>query len=233
MEKSKFKLGKLKLIEPAGYDKFKYKLGKFKCFCGNEFITGIYRVSSGNTKSCGCYKKHILKTKNKTHGDCYSELFRKWAAMLTRCYNKNREDYKYYGGRGITVYDKWKNDFTIFKKWALKNGYKEGLTIDRKNNNLGYFPKNCRWVTHKIQMTNRGLQKTNTSGFEGVSFDKECKKWKAQISINNKRTRLGRFNTAEKASETYQKAKKERNEQYLKEFEQLKTKNNGTINKKH
>ena len=62
--------------------------------------------------------------------------------------------YKDYGGRGITVCDEWSDSYLVFKEWAVKSGYKEGLEIDRKNNNKGYHPDNCRWVTHLKNMQN-------------------------------------------------------------------------------
>ena len=69
--------------------------------------------------------------------------------------NKNVPCYSRYGGRGIDICDEWKNDFEVFLKWALENGYNERLTIDRKDNSKGYFPDNCRWTTNKEQSRNR------------------------------------------------------------------------------
>lgn len=74
--------------------------------------------------------------------------------MKTRCYNKNFMYYCNYGGKGIKICDEWKNDFSKFYKWAINNGYKEGLTIDRINNDGNYEPLNCRWVTRKKQNNN-------------------------------------------------------------------------------
>lgn len=77
-----------------------------------------------------------------------------WAAMIRRCQNKNSDGYRYYGGRGITVCNEWK-DASVFIKWALDNGYKDGLKIDRINNNGMYEPSNCRFITHKENCRNR------------------------------------------------------------------------------
>ncbi|MBR6613178.1 MAG: hypothetical protein IKK84_00235 [Clostridia bacterium] len=74
--------------------------------------------------------------------------------MKARCYNKNVERYKNYGGRGIKVCDEWRDDFMAFYQWAIKNGYQDSLTLDRKNVNGDYEPSNCRWVTKETQANN-------------------------------------------------------------------------------
>lgn len=76
-------------------------------------------------------------------------------SMKDRCYNPNTPCYKDYGGRGITICQEWLNDINSFISWALDNGYRENLSIDRLNNNCGYSPKNCRWATNKSQANNR------------------------------------------------------------------------------
>lgn len=75
--------------------------------------------------------------------------------MNRRCTDPKQVSYGRYGGRGITVCEEWANSFETFKRWALQNGYKEGLTLDRKDNNANYSPDNCRWITNKKQANNR------------------------------------------------------------------------------
>lgn len=227
MRNDNFKLGELTYLGPAEHDGYFHKQGYFKCFCGKEFIASMYRVKTGGTKSCGCYHKHIVKKTMTTHGlaDVHP-LYSIWMGMKNRCRNKNGERYKDYGGRGIVVCNEWK-DFTVFKKWADENGYSEELTIDRANNDKGYSPDNCRWVTQQIQTINRRTPKTNTSGIIGVSYREgnTSNPWYARIQINKKQTCLGFFPTKEEASAVYQQAKKERDELYFKEFEQIKNQN--------
>ena len=91
----------------------------------------------------------------KTHGGTGTRLYRIWKNMKARCYRKSAREYGNYGGRGISICEEWKDDFLSFRKWALSNGYKESLTIDRIDVNKDYKPSNCRWITNKEQQNNR------------------------------------------------------------------------------
>ena len=141
------------------------------------------------------------------HGGCEDRLYSIWKGMKQRCYNTNNPYYKNYGGRGITIFSDWVDNYAMFRSWAFENGYSEGgevLTIDRINNDLGYTPINCRWITRFVQMQNtRLLIKTNTSGYRGVSFKKDRQKWKAYISINHKQKHLGYFDNKDTAALAY------------------------------
>ena len=83
--------------------------------------------------------------------------------MKYRCLNKNGRRYKDYGGRGITICDEWKNDFKAFYDWAMANGYKDDLSIDRIDNDKGYYPENCRWATAFEQNHNKRNNVTATA----------------------------------------------------------------------
>ena len=104
-------------------------------------------------------KKSIYK-KNERHGDRYTKLWKSWNTMLWRCNPKNKRHHVWYSDRGIKVCEEWQS-YTRFKEWALSNGFKEGLTIDRIDSNKNYEPCNCRWITQA----------------ENVKNIKECKSW--------------------------------------------------------
>lgn len=99
--------------------------------------------------------------------------------MKARCKAKTGKHYKNYSSRGITVCDEWVNDYPAFKKWALENGYEEGLSIDRIDNNLGYSPDNCRWVPKEEQWFN----KRNSSKFTFNGETKTAAEWAKQYGM--------------------------------------------------
>ena len=146
------RFGKLVAIEAVGRDKHRYVVWRCKCDCGKECI-----VSAGNikkTKSCGCWNTEAIIMRNTSHGGSQSKLYKVWASIKQRCSNSKNKRYKDYGGRGITLCDEWK-DFEPFKEWALENGYREGLQLDRVDNNKGYSPNNCRFVEAKENCRNK------------------------------------------------------------------------------
>lgn len=91
----------------------------------------------------------------KKHGHSRTRLYAVWSGMKSRCNNKNNAGYHLYGGRGISVCKEWESDYMCFYTWALKNGYFQGLTLDRIDVNGNYEPSNCRWVDIKTQNRNR------------------------------------------------------------------------------
>ena len=118
--------------------------------------------------------------------------------MLQRCENPNDPAYPRYGGRGISVCFLWHNYWT-FRRWAISKGYADNLTIDRRDNNLGYCPENCRWATKAQQNQNRRVR--SSSPYKGVG--PSGLKWQAHICLEGERKYLGTFETAEDAARAY------------------------------
>lgn len=130
---------------------------KCKCDCGNTTVVRKDHLVRHESTSCGCLEKSNLEKLEfkPTHGQSHTKLYYVWYSMRQRCNNPNTISYPNYGGRGIKVCEEWMNSFEIFYNWAMKAGYKYGLTIDRINNNENYCPQNCHWVTYKEQANNR------------------------------------------------------------------------------
>lgn len=146
------------------------------CDCGNLKEVTLSDLKKGNTQSCGCLYKDI----HTKHKKCDTRLYCIFGAVKSRCYNKNNKRYKDYGGRGIAVCDEWKDDFMSFYNWAILNGYKDTLTIDRIDVNGNYEPSNCRWVTPKQQARNRRSNRNYT-----INGETHClKEWCEIVGLN-------------------------------------------------
>ena len=130
------------------------------CECGSIKSIRHSSLTTGNSRSCGCLHDEVVAKNHYKHGAYHDNLaeplYYVWNTMRQRCGNPNSEKYKRYGARGITVCEAW-NDYATFREWALSNGYKpnSGLSIDRIDNDKGYCPENCRWVTNSVQSNNR------------------------------------------------------------------------------
>lgn len=125
------------------------------CKCGKELMVYSGSLKKGVSRSCGCSSiVGHMNNPEKRHGMTHTRIYNIWSKMMGRCYNKNGEDYHNYGGRGITVCERWHN----FKLFYLdtKEGYSDELSIDRFPNNDGnYEPNNWRWATWEQQQGNR------------------------------------------------------------------------------
>lgn len=181
------KFGKLTVLSYAFSDKHRFSHYLCQCECGNKKIINGNSLTSGRTKSCGC----IENKANTKHGLSYTRLYSIWKHIIDRCYNKKNDAYNSYGGRGITVYSEWKNNFINFYNWGLKNGYKDNLTIDRIDNSKGYYPDNCRFVNCKIQANNRRSNHYITINNETHSIADWARIYKINPSTISNRLKLG------------------------------------------
>ena len=198
------------IIGVCDSDKSGHVMVMCRCKCGKESKVYLSKLLHGEQTGCkSCHSsllKHGLKGNN-------IKLYECWQHMKRRCLSSYAHQYNDYGGRGIKICDEWVDNFSAFYEWALANGYREDLTIDRIDVNGNYEPSNCRWVNMTIQNINRRIQKSNTTGYEGIDYHPELKKnkWKARICMYNKRVYLGLLDTLKEALEARNNYIKEHN----------------------
>lgn len=141
------KFGLLKVIERVCEPSAEV-MYKCECECGRAVVVRGGNLRSGGTRSCGCLRREMVKEKNTKHNGCGTRLYRTWRNMLDRCTNPKNKEFSRYGGRGIQVCAEWK-EFSKFKEWAENSGYNDILTIDRIDNDKGYSPDNCQFLTRE------------------------------------------------------------------------------------
>ena len=149
-------------------------------YCGNIKTTYNGRKYVSHTY------KGVCKCQKSLH-PAHHTLRSRWNDIKRRCYNQNDKDYKNYGGRGIEVCDEWLKDYHAFEAWALENGFREDLTIDRIDNDGDYSPYNCRWTTQREQNKNR----RNSKLYDGMTFPEWCDEHEVDEAPVRRYMRLG------------------------------------------
>lgn len=165
----------------------------FSCECGTIKEINGSNVETGKVATCGCGAKSKVEN---------PRLLSIWASMKQRCGNPRCKSYGDYGGRGISVCDEWVNSFLQFQSWALNNGYGDSLTIDRIENDEGYSPSNCRWVTRKAQQNNRRVNVFLTAFGETKTMKQWVEDPRCTVNYTSLAKRLKKGATAEEAIES-------------------------------
>lgn len=147
------RFGRLIVLEYIGKIKGRHMV-RCVCDCGKIKTYILSNIKNGHTKSCGCLIKDNKKPRTIKHGQYKTSEFKAWQSMIQRCYNTNSHNFKLYGGRGITVCDKWRDSFESFLQDIGKKPSKKHQ-LDRINNNANYTPDNCRWSTPQQNSNNR------------------------------------------------------------------------------
>lgn len=143
------------------------------CDCGKEKIVPTKWLRNGQAVSCGCYNRE----KSTKHGMCQTRTYKIWAGMISRCTNPQNSRWKRYGGRGITVCNKWLEFESFYKDMGEAP---VNCTLDRVNNDKGYSPENCRWTTPKVQSNNRENNRRITCNSE----TKTLSEWAEQTGLS-------------------------------------------------
>lgn len=182
------RFGRLVALYQSGHvGKYHQTTWLCRCDCGNTKVitTSNLLRKEKPTQSCGCLvkemaRKHIKEDNpKKTHGKSDTRLYRIWKDMKRRTVNPKRQNYAWYGGRGIRVCDEWFNSFVTFERWARSHGYTDELSIDRIDPDGNYCPDNCRWSSKTEQANNRNSNRLFT--YNGVT--KTVAEWAVEKDI--------------------------------------------------
>lgn len=157
------------------------------CDCGATTKVTTSKLRAGSTKSCGCYAADSLRNIRLRHGMVKSPEFKAWSEMRQRCGNKNNHNYYNYGGRGITVCERWSS----FESFIVDMGYKPSCehSLERVDNNRGYSPDNCIWADKTTQARNRRTNLVFTLGGRTSCLSEWCELLSLDSSVVYQRIR--------------------------------------------
>lgn len=186
------RFGRLVAKRFLGKDKNQNAIWLCLCDCGSETTATTGALTCRHKQSCGCLVAERAREAGREsarHGKKGSGVYRSWEGMIHRCTNSNSKKYEIYGGRGITVCDRWR-DFVAF--YEDMGDRPDGKTLDRIDVNGNYEPGNCRWATATEQTRNRRPVNSKT-GVDGVYWKKQAQKYQARIFISKRRVSLGHY----------------------------------------
>lgn len=174
-----------------------------RCDCGNELAVPVAYLCRGSRRSCGCDDKNGQLT----HGRTGTPEWRIWVGMIRRCYHQKDTTYHRYGGRGITVCDRWRLSFVDFLS-DMGEIPSPMHTIDRIDNDGNYEPGNCRWATRSVQSLNQRTRKNSTSGIKGITWISQHQRWRVELpSPRSDRQYIGTFKDKQAAITALETAK--------------------------
>jgi len=181
--------------------KNKAKVGRYLCVCGSVSVARVSEVERGIKKTCNaCSYKRVGKATTgrlTKHGMAGTRMYHSWRHMKDRCFREKDSAYHNYGGRGVGVSDEFM-EFDGFYTWAINNGYKDWLTLDKIDNDADYSPSNCRWADKSVQAANR--RATKTDGYIGVFYRKDNGKYRATVKYKCKKVYDKHFDSEEEAA---------------------------------
>lgn len=161
---------------------------EYVCECGKIGWARLVHLRTQKTISCGCYSITATIARETTHGKTNHPLYHIWGGMIQRCYDKKLISYHRYGGNGVTVCEEWRNDFETFYTWAIKNGWRKGLCLDKDKlaktqTGFEYSPLYCCFITQKEN--NRHTSQNVMISYQGQ--EKCLGEWCEELNIPYKK----------------------------------------------
>lgn len=192
-------IGKLFVVGKTELKKGHQILWACHCECRNFRLFTTHFLIKRGAADCGCEHISNIRKARVQHGYKGTKVYSVVDSVIRRCHDVNKDNYQYYGARGITVCDSWRNNRENFCEWLEKEGFREGLQVDRIDNDRGYSPDNCRLLPNSFNNINK--KGYNTLGVCGVYFKEDCgiRPYLATVRLYNKAYDIGRYSKFEDA----------------------------------